>query len=951
MKHKCSFVILISIFLLVPLAQANVKIGIVIADHCGPEYYPAAPDGNQCVACDQGQPYTDGYNHSADGYFSLKYFLADLVNKNGAIPGFVVDDFEYHGFGIVLMDKNQPSEIVSGTPDLIDAWGKEGIYVNPAIPGADPVTGYITYTKLYTDFLDIDGTHLYVWPIPYPYPTGNPAYPANKDVSNNGGVPFYLLPRDAMNAYQDATFMPGWSIPGGALYLEGPIVESGNHYPDNNWQNMLGWEYYTAASDFFGTIQILNNVSAWNEHDFWEFVGFDAYTGWLFKGGREVYAEEVTGQMNQIKDWLWANYGSILTGGASGNKDDYIRNTYLIDPCFCNNVTPTDSIHAKSMYDAVYDLITRVAVDKIIMHDHYIVTSPMTSDDGAWRITLEAIEKANLDSGRSFSIENDLIFAPGHPYSGDLMASPFSDYYTRYYLGSKPVPELVSCGGFSGPTWSSPPYPNKAMWIAGTALRPEYTAEVVTKAVAEFNWAVGKGAADIAMFLPFHGGSTTTSWCYDTVNDYMHYTTKLAFVRATEAIFNSSSFTATMGSVVSKAYEPYALSTAELLDLADQTDGDDLAILDRDIQACKVLLSTGRRIVFYRTYGENAYFAKDPSKLVYSPREALNNIMDVLNPTTEWNVTHIVDIPFGFMGSAGDILVTLREEGYGEDLYRCADTRYNAQFCAEETYLAEKSIVYPNPIIDDPSNPNAWSNFLSNPDQFCYPPEGYLSNPCWDYGHDNPSCSNNVPEGCYVSLFTIYDNASAPKYDPVNTPNGLKVKIANGSWGWDGKVAASRNTISEVIEGYLYSTTTTTPTTTTVASTTTTTPTTTSTAASTTTTSALPTVIVLASFEANTGPRSRDITVKWATASEIDTAGFNLYRSTSADGTYTKVNNSLIPSKGSATSGATYSVVDSGLKKRSTYYYKLEEVNNTGNTTQYGPVSATTRGRFRFLSR
>ena len=262
----------LSFILFSPPAQAT-KIGIVMDDHSGPEYYPAQPDGNQCVACDQGQPYTDGYNHSADGYFAMKYFMAHMVNINGAIPGFVGADFGDQGDGIILMDKYQPETIVSGTPTLIDAWGKEGIYVSTAIPGADPVTGYITYTKLYTDFLDTDGTHRYVWPQPNPYPTGDPAYPANKKVMNDGNVAFYVIPRDVMNAYEDTTFNGGaygygpYSLPAGALYLEGPIEDpagSGHFYPDNGWKNMLGWGYDVSAADWFGTITTFHDRNAWN---------------------------------------------------------------------------------------------------------------------------------------------------------------------------------------------------------------------------------------------------------------------------------------------------------------------------------------------------------------------------------------------------------------------------------------------------------------------------------------------------------------------------------------------------------------------------------------------------------------------------------------------------------------------------------------------------------------
>jgi hypothetical protein len=85
------------------------------------------------------------------------------------------------------------------------------------------------------------------------------------------------------------------------------------------------------------------------------------------------------------------------------------------------------------------------------------------------------------------------------------------------------------------------------------------------------------------------------------------------------------------------------------------------------------------------------------------------------------------------------------------------------------------------------------------------------------------------------------------------------------------------------------------------------------------------------------------VVLSWTTASEIDNAGFNLYRSESADGEYVKINASLIPAEGSPTQGATYQYVDRDVKNRTTYYYKLEDIDLNGNSTMHGPVSAEPR--------
>jgi len=102
-----------------------------------------------------------------------------------------------------------------------------------------------------------------------------------------------------------------------------------------------------------------------------------------------------------------------------------------------------------------------------------------------------------------------------------------------------------------------------------------------------------------------------------------------------------------------------------------------------------------------------------------------------------------------------------------------------------------------------------------------------------------------------------------------------------------------------------------------------------------------PTLITLSDFKAIAG--NRKIRVVWTTASEINNAGFNLYRAEAPDGDYVKLNDSLIAAKGSITQGASYDFVDEALQNRKTYYYRLEDIDLNGTATQHGPVSATPR--------
>jgi hypothetical protein len=83
------------------------------------------------------------------------------------------------------------------------------------------------------------------------------------------------------------------------------------------------------------------------------------------------------------------------------------------------------------------------------------------------------------------------------------------------------------------------------------------------------------------------------------------------------------------------------------------------------------------------------------------------------------------------------------------------------------------------------------------------------------------------------------------------------------------------------------------------------------------------------------------ITLGWETFSEVNNLGFNLYRSTSLDGTKKKLNAEIILGVNpGSTEGAVYSYKDKGLKQNKTYYYWLEAVDLDGTTSLDGPVSA-----------
>jgi hypothetical protein len=99
-----------------------------------------------------------------------------------------------------------------------------------------------------------------------------------------------------------------------------------------------------------------------------------------------------------------------------------------------------------------------------------------------------------------------------------------------------------------------------------------------------------------------------------------------------------------------------------------------------------------------------------------------------------------------------------------------------------------------------------------------------------------------------------------------------------------------------------------------------------------------PTAITLVSFTAQA--EADHVILAWETGAEIDNAGFNLHRATTPDGSYTRLNDALIPATGDPASGDSYTYTDTGVVKGTTYYYKLEDVDIYGISTFHGPASA-----------
>jgi hypothetical protein len=83
------------------------------------------------------------------------------------------------------------------------------------------------------------------------------------------------------------------------------------------------------------------------------------------------------------------------------------------------------------------------------------------------------------------------------------------------------------------------------------------------------------------------------------------------------------------------------------------------------------------------------------------------------------------------------------------------------------------------------------------------------------------------------------------------------------------------------------------------------------------------------------GGSGRIVRLEWKTAEEINNAGFNILRSRSSAGRYEKINPQLIPGR----RDGQYVFVDEKVEAGGRYYYKLEDIDHTGQITLHGPVS------------
>jgi len=83
------------------------------------------------------------------------------------------------------------------------------------------------------------------------------------------------------------------------------------------------------------------------------------------------------------------------------------------------------------------------------------------------------------------------------------------------------------------------------------------------------------------------------------------------------------------------------------------------------------------------------------------------------------------------------------------------------------------------------------------------------------------------------------------------------------------------------------------------------------------------------------------IWLNWSTLAGTENLGFDIYRSLTDMGNYSLINENVIPVSNSSQGIHNYTFFDQNVEPGQTYYYQIADVSLSGQTTMYGPISAT----------
>jgi hypothetical protein len=78
--------------------------------------------------------------------------------------------------------------------------------------------------------------------------------------------------------------------------------------------------------------------------------------------------------------------------------------------------------------------------------------------------------------------------------------------------------------------------------------------------------------------------------------------------------------------------------------------------------------------------------------------------------------------------------------------------------------------------------------------------------------------------------------------------------------------------------------------------------------------------------------------IKWATASEVDNFGFDVYRATTEEGPFTRLNEDPVPGAGNSDEVSRYEYVDDTIEPETEYWYYVESISMSGEREKFTPT-------------
>jgi len=100
--------------------------------------------------------------------------------------------------------------------------------------------------------------------------------------------------------------------------------------------------------------------------------------------------------------------------------------------------------------------------------------------------------------------------------------------------------------------------------------------------------------------------------------------------------------------------------------------------------------------------------------------------------------------------------------------------------------------------------------------------------------------------------------------------------------------------------------------------------------------------LLATALKADQHAASESNTVRWATASEKDNFGYDVYRGLSEQGPFERINQDTIPGAGTTDIPRQYEYTDSAIQPGVVYWYYVESISLNGDRQRMTPIYPST---------